>query len=356
MKAMIMAAGVGSRLMPLTVEVPKPMIPMANRPLMESIVNLLKLHQFDDVIANLHYHAETISGHFGNGEAFGLSMQYSLEEELKGTAGGVKNCESFLDETFVVVSGDALTDIDLTALMDAHRKNGALATIAMKKVDDVEQFGVVVHNDAGKIERFQEKPKKEEALSDMANTGIYIFEPEIFKYIPARQFYDFGKQVFPHLVKIRAPFYGTPIQDYWCDIGNINTYRQAHKDILSDHVRTKTDRIMINGHSDARVLCGENAKIGKNVSLTGNIVIGDRCIIEDGARLSDCVIWNDTVVGEGSSLSECVVGSSCQIGRQVTINNGAVVASRCQLEDGAEIKVGQKVFVNTSGLLQLDQG
>lgn len=356
MKAMIMAAGVGSRLMPLTVEVPKPMIPMANRPLMESIVNLLKAHQFDDVIANLHYHAETISGYFGDGEAFGLKMQYSLEEELKGTAGGVKNCEGFLNETFVVVSGDALTDIDLTALMAAHRKNGALASIAMKKVDDMEQFGVVVHNDAGKIERFQEKPKREEALSDMANTGIYIFEPEIFKYIPARQFYDFGKQVFPHLVKIKAPFYGTPIQDYWCDIGNIDTYRQAHKDVLSGHVRTKTERIIINGHSDARVLCGEDTRIGKDVVFSGSIVIGSRCVIEEGAHLSNCVIWDDTVVGENSSLLDCVVGSSCQIGRQVTVNSGAVVASRCHLEDGADIKAGQKVFVNTSGLLQLDQG
>ncbi|HPF44286.1 MAG TPA: NDP-sugar synthase [Syntrophomonadaceae bacterium] len=356
MKAMIMAAGVGSRLMPLTVEVPKPMIPMANRPLMESIVNLLKEHQFDDVIANLHYHAETISDYFGNGEAYGLSLQYSLEEELKGTAGGVKNCENFLNETFVVVSGDALTDIDLTALMRAHRSNGALATIALKKVDDVEQFGVVVHNDAGKIKKFQEKPKQEEALSNMANTGIYIFEPEIFKYIPPRQFYDFGKQVFPHLVRIKAPFYGTPIEDYWCDVGNINTYRQAHKDILAGRVRTKTERIMINGASDAKVLCGENTMIGKGVTFSGNIVIGSGCIIQDGARISNCIIWDDTVVGKNSLLRDCVVGSSCNIGEQVIIETGAVVASRCQLEDKVDIKAGQKVFVNTSGLLQLEQG
>ncbi|HNX28053.1 MAG TPA: NDP-sugar synthase [Syntrophomonadaceae bacterium] len=356
MKAMIMAAGVGSRLMPLTVEIPKPMIPMANRPLMESIVNLLKEHQFNEVIANLHYHASTISDYFGSGEAFGLSLQYSLEEELKGTAGGVKNCENFLNDTFVVVSGDALTDIDLTALMKAHRSNGALATIALKKVDDVEQFGVVVHNDAGKIKKFQEKPKPEEALSNMANTGIYVFEPEIFKYIPARQFYDFGKQVFPHLVKNKAPFYGVPIEDYWCDVGNINTYRQAHQDVLAGRVRTKTERIIIDGQNDTKVLCGENTNIGQEVSFSGNVVIGSGCTIQDGARFTDCIIWNNSNIGAGSWLKECVVGSQCNIGRQVKIDAGAVVASRCQLEDKVDIKARQKVFVNTSGLLQLEQG
>lgn len=356
MKAMIMAAGVGSRLMPLTVEVPKPMIPMANRPLMESIVNLLKEHQFNEVIANLHYHSQTISDYFGNGRAFGLSMQYSLEEELKGTAGGVKNCEWFLDEPFVIVSGDALTDIDLTALLKEHRSNGALATIAMKKVDNVEQFGVVVHNDGGKISKFQEKPKQEEALSNMANTGIYIFEPEIFKYIPARQFYDFGKQVFPHLVKIGAPFYGTPIEDYWCDIGNLDTYRQAHQDILAGRVRTKTDRIFINGQCDTKILSGENTVISEGVTFSGSVVIGSGCRINAGARLVDCIVWDNTVVGEKSFLKECVIGSQCNIGSQVRVDSCAVVASRCQLDDYTEIKASQKVFVSTSGLMQLEQG
>ncbi|NLB51505.1 MAG: NDP-sugar synthase [Syntrophomonadaceae bacterium] len=356
MKAMIMAAGVGSRLMPLTVNVPKPMIPMANRPLMESIVKLLKEHQFTDIIANLHYHAQTISDYFGDGRSFGLSMQYSMEDELKGTAGGVKNCEWFLNEPFVVVSGDALTDIDLTALMKEHRSNGALATIALKQVDDVEQFGIVVHNDGGRIKKFQEKPKKEEALSNMANTGIYIFEPEVFKYIPAKQFYDFGKQVFPHLVKIGAPFYGTPIRDYWCDVGSLDTYRKAHQDILTRRVRFKTDRIYINGECDTRILSGENTVIGEGVTFSGSVVIGSGCKIEAGARLVNCVVWDNTIVGEKTLLKECVIGDQCSIGKQVRIESGAVVASHCQLGDFIDIKPAQKVFATTSGLMQLEQG
>lgn len=356
MKAMIMAAGVGSRLMPLTVDVPKPMVPMANQPLMESIVRLLKEHQFSDIIANLHYHAPMISDYFGDGGAWEVFMHYSQESELKGTAGGVKNCEWFLNQPFVVVSGDALTDIDLTALMKSHRSNGALATIALKKVDDVEQFGIVVHNDAGKISKFQEKPRKDEALSYMANTGIYIFEPEIFKYIPARQFYDFGKQVFPHLVKIGAPFYGTPIEDYWCDIGSLDTYRQAHHDVLTGRVRTKTDRIYINGECDTRVLTGGDTVIGPGVTFTGSVTIGCGCKVGAGARLDNCIIWDNTVIGEKSQLQECVIGSQCIIGKQVTIESGAIIASHCQLDDLAAIKPGQKVFSTTSGLMQLEQG
>jgi len=168
LKAMIMAAGVGSRLMPLTLDIPKPMVPMANRPLMEIIVDLLAEHGISEMIANLHYHADAIEDYFGDGKRFGVSMSYSPEKELMGTAGGVKLCEWFLDDTFIIVSGDALTDIDLSALVAEHRAQGALATIALKEVREVEQFGVVVCDEKGRIERFQEKPRPEEALSNLA--------------------------------------------------------------------------------------------------------------------------------------------------------------------------------------------
>ena len=256
MKAMIMAAGVGSRLMPLTTEIPKPMVPMANIPLMESTVKLLHRHGFNDLICNLHYHARNISSYFGDGSEFGVSMQYSLEKELMGTAGGVKNCEWFLDDTFIVISGDALTDIDLGGLLQAHRNKGALATIALKDVEEVEHFGVVITDEKGKIQKFQEKPRPEEALSHHANTGIYVFEPELFKHIPVRQFYDFGKQVFPHLVKAGAPFYGVPVKDYWCDVGSISTYCQAHRDILQQRVRTSVAGDIIDIAEGTRVQIG----------------------------------------------------------------------------------------------------
>lgn len=203
MKAMIMAAGVGSRLMPMTAGVPKPMIPMANQPLMANTVRLLARHGFTELIANLHYHGDQIRAYFRDGSDFGVSMHYSPEDELLGTAGGVKRCAWFLDDTFVIVSGDALTDIDLTRLMEAHRRRGALATIALKEVPDVEHFGIVITDGDQRIRSFQEKPRPEEALSQVANTGIYVFEPEIFQFIP-EGFYDFGKQLFPGWCKWAA--------------------------------------------------------------------------------------------------------------------------------------------------------
>ncbi|KNZ70042.1 nucleotidyltransferase [Thermincola ferriacetica] len=237
MKAMIMAAGVGSRLDPLTRTLPKPMVPIQDKPLMEHIINLLRHYGIRDIIANLHYLPGVIKSYFGDGSDFGVKLLYSEEQNLMGTAGGVKNNEWFLDETFVVISGDALTDIDLADFVRYHRQKKALATIALKRVAEVERFGVVVTGEAGKIAAFQEKPRKEEALSNLVNTGIYIFEPEIFKYIPEHQVYDFGKQLFPLLVKEGLPFYGYPMDGYWRDIGTLESYRQAREDAACGKVK-----------------------------------------------------------------------------------------------------------------------
>jgi len=327
MKAMIMAAGVGSRLMPMTADIPKPMIPMANRPLMANTVQLLQEHGFISIIANLHYHADYISNYFGNGQAFGVSMDYSPEEELMGTAGGVKRCEWFLDDTFVIVSGDALTDIDLALLVQVHKRKGALATIALKEVEDVEHFGIVITNEDGLIKSFQEKPRPEEALSRVANTGIYVFEPEIFKYIPAGQFYDFGKQVFPHLVKAGCPFYGVTVDGYWCDVGNIETYRQAHADILTGKVRVSIEGRLLSSENGGKVLQGEGVQFGKNVSLTGSVVIGSGCSIGDNVAISDSVIWNDTIIEDHSTIQGAVIGANCRVSSSINIEMGAVIAS-----------------------------
>ncbi len=346
MKAMIMAAGVGSRLMPLTMQIPKPMVPMANRPLMENIVEVLQKHDFTDIIANLHYHADTISNYFSDGSRFKVNMTYSVESELLGTAGGVKNCEGFLNDTFVIVSGDALTDVDLTKLLKVHKKNGALATIALKEVKEVEHFGVVITDESGRINKFQEKPRPEEALSNLANTGIYIFEPEIFKHIPARQFYDFGKQVFPHLVKIGAPFYGVPIEDYWCDIGNLETYRQAHSDLLDGLVKVSLQGKIINT-GQGKALIGEGSLIDPEAVLEGNVVLGPNCKVENGVIIQDSVIWGNTTIRRKAVLQKCVLGEGCLVGRFSQINPEAVVASGCTLEDNIDINWGQKVFNQT---------
>ncbi len=324
---MIMAAGVGSRLMPMTADRPKPMIPMANRPLMADIVQLLHRHGFNDIIANLHYHADAIANYFDTGKDWGVSLQFSREEELMGTAGGVKRCEWFLDESFIIVSGDALTDINLGALMRAHKQRGALATIALKAVEDVENFGVVVTDEAGLIRSFQEKPRAAEALSRLVNTGIYVFEPEIFQYIPADQFYDFGKQVFPHLVKINAPFYGAEVNGYWCDVGNIATYRQAHADILQGRVQVNMGGELINTDNGALILAAPGVQFGGNVNFEGNVVIGAGSRIGSNVTISNSVIWNDTIVGDNSALRDAVIGARCRIQAHSVIAPGAVIAS-----------------------------
>lgn len=331
MKAMIMAAGVGSRLMPMTRDIPKPMIPMANRPLMADTVELLQEHGFNNIIANLHYRADYISSYFGDGQAWGVSLDYSREKELMGTAGGVKRCQWFLDDTFVIVSGDALTDINLTQLLRVHREKGALATIALKEVPDVENFGIVITGEDGLIRSFQEKPSAAEALSRLANTGIYVFEPEIFDYIPCDQFYDFGQELFPQLVQCSAPFYGVTVADYWCDVGNIETYRQAHADILAGKVRVKTEGRMLEGEAEGRVLLGAGVQLGKNVTFRGSVVIGPGCQIGDNAMIGDSVIWRDTTIGAETSIQAAVIGTDCRIGPGTVVEVGSVIASSTNL-------------------------
>lgn len=346
MKAMIMAAGVGSRLMPLTVNLPKPMVPVANRPVMEHTVKLLRKHGFTDIIANLHYLPHVIRDYFGDGQRFGVNFNYSFEEELLGTAGGVKNNEWFLDDTFVIVSGDALTDIDLTSLVRFHKQKKALATIALKPVDDVTHYGIVVTDEDGRIVRFQEKPKAEEALSNMANTGIYVFDPEIFKLIPSKQYYDFGKNLFPYLVKVGAPFYGCPIDRYWCDIGTLDVYRQAHYDILKGKVYIDLSDWMLSSrirhganvtiHPTAKILghamIGSNTNIGTDVEIYGEVVIGDNCVIEDGAVIRGSIIWDGVRISKGTVLNNCIVASNCEIGPNSVVDYGATIGEGCILE------------------------
>lgn len=351
MKAMIMAAGVGSRLMPLTGEIPKPLMPVANRPLLENTIKLLKKHGFDQLICNLHHRAGLILEHLHSDQYRDISLNYSLEEELLGTAGGVKNCEGFLDETFVVISGDALTDLDLSYLLAQHQAKGALATIALKAEEQVEQFGVVQIDEQGKILRFQEKPKASEAISNLANTGIYVFETEIFEYIPANQFYDFGQQLFPFLVKSKAPFYGVPIAGYWCDVGNLATYRQANEDVLEKKVRAEMRGTLSSSEDGGLVLIDEGVKLGPEVRFSGNVVIGRGSRLEADASVSNSVIWEGTVIEKGAVLQQAIAGSDCHIGAHSIIRPGAVIASGCILEPGSDIAPGAKIFKPPGGAL-----
>lgn len=349
MKAMIMAAGVGSRLMPLTRAIPKPLIPVANYALLENTVKLLYEHDCRQLICNLHHHASLISGCLRNGEQYGVQLRYSLEPELLGTAGGVKNCEAFLDETFIVISGDALTDINLSWLLKQHRAKSALATIALKEVEQVENYGVVLIDQEGRILDFQEKPRPQEAISRTANTGIYIFEPEIFEYIPGRRFYDFGKQLFPDLVKMGAPFFGAVIEDYWCDVGNLLSYRQANEDVLRGRVRAEKRGTIIRSEDGGQVLLGDGVELGSDIRFLGNVVIGRQCRVEDKAQVSDSVIWADSVIEKGAVLREAIIGSNCTVGARSLLGAGSVVASNCVLEPGSDLAPGAKIFDTPAG-------
>ncbi|MDH7498228.1 MAG: NDP-sugar synthase [Syntrophomonadaceae bacterium] len=344
MKAMIMAAGAGTRLMPLTGDRPKPMVPMANRPLMEHTLQHLRRHGAHRLIANLHYYGAAIRDYFGDGAAYGVELQYSEEEQLWGTAGGVRRCAWFLDDTFLVVSGDGLTDIDLTGLVRAHRRQGALATIALKEVVEVEQYGVVITDEDGRIRAFQEKPRRQEALSSVVNTGIYVFEPEIFDYIPRGEFYDFGSQVFPHLVRDGAPFYGHVVEGYWCDVGTIDVYRQAHCDVLHGCLDYAPVGHLLRGELGARVLLGEGVELGRGVTFKGYVSLGPDCRLDDGVLVEDSVIWAGSLLERGCQVRAAVIGEGCVIGAEAVIRPGAVVGSACAVRAGTHLPPNTRIF------------
>jgi len=234
MKAFIMAAGVGSRLEPITQSIPKPLVPVNGKPVMQHNIELLKKHGFTDITANLHSFPEKIRQYFGDGSAFGVTIRYSLEETLMGTAGGVKKMASLAavksGESVLVTSGDILTDIDLSAMKAFHEKKKSAATIALVKVADTGHYGVVITDGDGKITAFQEKPKKGDELSDSVNTGIYILDGSVLDLIPADTHFDFGRQLFPLLVSKKLPFYGYLSSSYWIDIGTMENYKKALAD------------------------------------------------------------------------------------------------------------------------------
>ena len=311
---MLLAAGLGTRLRPITYEVPKPLVPVLGTPVMEHIARLLARHGFDDVVCNLHYFPDQIRERFGDGARWDLRLAYSYEEELLGTAGGVRNVrDHFAGETFLIISGDALTDIDLTALWHAHREKGGIATLSLKRVDDPSQIGVVIRGDDGRIQGFQEKPDPAEALSDLGNCGIYVMEPEIFDYFPDQPFVDWALDVFPTLLEQDVAFYGHEIAEYWNDIGNIPEFRQGNFDALTGDVEVEIDPGRLNPDADwldePPVYVGEGCRIGPDVRLTGPVVLGDRCSVGEGAAIRDSVLWPGTEVAPHAVLIGAVAGT-----------------------------------------------
>ena len=319
-KALVLAAGVGTRLDPLTKSVPKPLVPIGNRPVMEHVLRLLKHHNISDVSANLHYMADTIPQYFDGVSDLGQNLHFVKEDVLSGDAGGMRACKQYLsDSTFIVIMGDIITDIDLSFLVSRHKRSGAVASIALKPVSDVQHFGVARLDQNGLIQEFQEKPKPEEAISNLASTGIYVFEPGIFDYVPRSGDYMFGKELFPKLLRMGVPINGVRVLGHWADIGTIDAYKQASFDAVSGviDVDMPTNHYDSDSDTDFNVLgslhMGENCRIGEGAKIIGNVILGDNCTIGPGTILEDSIIWSNTTVGKDSRITNSIIGHNCKI-------------------------------------------
>ena len=357
-KAVILAGGEGTRLRPLTSNQPKPMMPIANRPMMEHIVRLLADHGIEQIVVTVAFLANQIRTYFGDGSELGVEMRYATEETPLGTAGSVRNAADELDDTFLVISGDVLTDVNLTGLIKAHRESGALGTIALKRVEDPVEFGIVITGEDGRIERFLEKPTWGQVFSDTINTGIYVLEPEIFDYIAVDEVVDFSADVFPAALADGKQLYGHVIDSYWEDVGTLDAYLRAHHDILDGLVAVEIDGFRMREN----VWLGEGADVDPDATVDGPAIIGPNCRIEPGAYVGqhsvlggDVVVKHDaqvvrsvvhehTYIGASARVRGAVVGRACDLRSQSTIEPGAVLGNECFVGEGAVVTSDVKVY------------
>jgi mannose-1-phosphate guanylyltransferase/phosphomannomutase len=358
MKAVIMAGGEGTRLRPLTSNAPKPMLPLVNEPMMEHIVRLLKQHGFDEIVVTVAFMANSIRSYFGDGSDFGVRMVYATEEMPLGTAGSVRNAIDELDERFLVISGDVLTDLDLTAIVKEHEEKQALATIGLVRVENPLEFGIVITRDDGTIERFLEKPSWGQVFSDTINAGIFVLEPEIFDYIEADRAVDFSAEVFPALLDEGKGLYGAIAEGYWEDVGTLESYLSAHKDILDGRVHVEVPGFEVG----AGVHVGEGAEVHPDATVVGPAVIGENCRVEAGVRLGPytvlgtnvrvranadlerVVVHDNSYLGEGVRLRGATVGRSCDLRAGVRGDEGVVLGDECFVGEHAMLASGVKVY------------
>lgn len=340
MKAMILAAGVGSRLDPLTRNVPKPLVPIVNKPVMEHIVEMLARNGFRDIMVNLYYLGDQIQNYFGNGSKWGVKIHYSPEEQLWGDAGSVKRCQDFFDEdTFVVVGGDDLADIDLKRLVGFHRDNKALATIALSLVDDPSEYGIALLNERGRVTRFLEKPKAVVLFSNSANTGVYVFDRHVLDLIPKATRFGFGNDLLPMLLEQKARFFGYLTSSYWKDVGSLKQYQEAHQDALDHRFDCKipvpeTRKLVWMGANveidpsaeiGYPVVIGNNCRIEKGARLLEYSVLADNCVLEMGSVVKQSVLWEGACVMRNTVIERCVVGDHCSVKSSAAVFDGVIV-------------------------------
>lgn len=359
MKAVVMAGGSGSRLRPMTVGRPKPMLPLVNQVVLGHILDLLRAHKITDVVVTLQYMASAIEDFFGDGSSFGTRLRYVVEETPLGTAGSVANARQYLDDTFLVISGDAVTNFNLQDIVDFHKAKRSLATLALYHVAEPLDYGVIVTDADGRITRFLEKPSWGEVASDTANTGIYVLEPEVFDLIPPGQPYDWGTQVFPKMLVAGMPMYGYVAPGYWCDIGNFSEYRRATADVLRGKVFPTSS---FGAHIGGDIWVGENVDIAPDAQLFGPIYLGDEVQIKSGvvmrgpsvvrdytivdnrAQIDRSIIWRNCYIGEDAELRGAIVARQCSIKAKAALYEGVVVGEGSVVGEGAVVHAGAKLW------------
>ncbi len=358
MRAVVMAGGEGTRLRPLTSNQPKPMVPIVGKPCMEHILELLKQHGFDEVIVTLAFLPQAIRSYFGGGESLGLGIEYSVEESPLGTAGSVRLASRKLDDTFLVISGDALCDIDLSALVSFHRERGAAVTVALKSVENPLEFGIVVTDEDGRIERFLEKPSWGQVFSDTINTGIYVLEPEVLRHVPKGRPVDFSKELFPLLLEMGRPLYGMVCEGYWQDIGNLDQYRQANFDALDGRIDLDVPGIRLRGNIwigegveiddledvEGPAFVGNYCRISPQASIGPYSVLGASVTLRERARTVRSVIDASSHIGRSALVEGAILGRSCDVRSHVRIQEGAVIGDEVALGAQSVVMPGVRIY------------
>lgn len=360
MQVVLMAGGSGTRLRPLTCDLPKPMVTIINIPIIGHIVNLLKSHNLTELTVTLYYLPDIIQNYLKDGSDFGVDINYAIEKEIPlGTAGCVKNIQDWLKDTFLVISSDSLTDFDLQKAIEFHHDSHSVATIILKRVPNPLEYGIVITEEDGKILRFLEKPGPGEVFSDTINTGIYILDPMVLNLLPSGVEKDFSKDLFPELLRKKFPMYGYIAEGYWCDIGDLKTYKQAHSDALNRKIKLeipyeeKHERIWIGEGSvvessvlEAPLIIGNNCYIGAGVRIKKNTVLGDNVVVCEKASLKQPIIGNNVYIDQKVSLIGCIIGKNVTIRREAQVLEGAVIGDECFIGEKTTIKPNVRVWPN----------
>jgi len=364
MKAVVLAGGHGTRLRPLTYTTPKPMLPLAGKPVLHHVIESLASQGFDDIIVTTNYLRKQIMDYFGDGPEFGVKLIYPEEDRPLGTAGSVKNAAKYLNETFAVIQGDNITDIKFEDLFNFHKQRGGIATIALIPMKRPHQFGVVESDSENRIIKFKEKPKPEECFSNFINTGLYVLEPKILEVIPHGLAYDFARNVFPELLKSGKRMYGYPAQGFWVDIGHPESYMEAARWVLSKlrgKMISETAEVK-NASIKGWVQIGEGTRIEPGAKIIGPAIIGDHCRIDRDAkiatnsaiesgvevaaktRITSSMVYRDTHVGDSSYLSHCIVAERCRVGSSVKIDEMSVIGAGCEIGDFVSVHRGSRIW------------